>query len=196
MARMNHPSTLRLLERKDNVGLMKGNIFALIMRATTLPPPKKQSLIKDVSEMSDNEIMTLYSRIIADIQLAVTAKWEAKLEQYLTRTPPPPTYAENKGTRTPTEFLEDTWGRFMDHNVLYQDTLSDYDNKLIPALYRYWQLHGRSPEDRLPPPRQKRTDAILDSLAAYTPYSLDEIKKAVRASDRRESRARSQESKN
>ena len=174
-----------------NTDLVKDHIAKFIEYATKLSQPEKDSLIQDVSEMSDAAVKALYARMIADIASAATLMWKARLDQYLKRIPPPQKYATDRGTRTPREFLEDVWGAFMDHNVLYQDTLSDYDDKLIPALYRHWQLHGRAPGDRLPPPRQKRTDAILDSLAVYTPYSIEEIKKAVRAIDRRESRARS-----
>jgi hypothetical protein len=175
---------------------MRDLIIKFLESAKTLSKREKDSLAQDVAQMSEAAIAGLQPRITSDIASASVSMREAELDGYLRGTPPPPKYATHKGDRNQIEFLEQVWGQFMDYGILYQDTLRRYHNQLILAIRRHWQLHGRRPEDRLPTPRQRRTDVILDSLAAYTTFSINDIKKAVRASDRRESRARSYEADN
>ena len=76
-------------------------------------------------------------------------------------------------------------GRASDRGVLYQDTLSSYDGKLIPAIYNYWNSHARLDSDRLPLPKRDRTEAILQRVVAHGPDAFEDVMRAVRAFARR-----------
>jgi hypothetical protein len=139
--------------------------------------------------MPSELIDKLYRRIIHDTKVAIELFWEIKLTRYISENPQK--FADAKGDRTPIQFLEDVWGPYMDRGVLYQDVLTDYDDKLIPAIYRYWNRFGRGENDRIPPPRQERTDAIIRRLVSYSPYSKADLAHAALAIQKREIRGQS-----
>ena len=118
-------------------------------------------------------------------EAAEVLMWKNKLEAYIEGDPPPPKYGTDRGTRNPLQFLETVWGEYLDHGVLYQDTLSSYDAKLIPSIYNYWNNHVRLDSDRLPLPKRDRTEAILHRIVAHGPDTFADVMRAVRAYARR-----------
>jgi hypothetical protein len=131
----------------------------------------------------DAIIRELYVRMMSVAEAAETLAWQSRLQTFIETGPPQ--YRSHREGRTPLQFLEDVWGEFMDHGVLYQDVLSAYDEKLIPAIYNHWNSHQRTGGERLPLPKRERTEAILRRIVAHGPDSLDDVMRAVRAYARR-----------
>jgi hypothetical protein len=167
---------------------LREQIIGLIKAAEGIAEEELISDAEFVRSAPDSVVRDLHGRMMSNVDRAKKITWEAKLEEYIQAKPPK--YETHKHDfADPSDFLRKVWGDYIKHGVLYQDTLSHYDNKIIPAVYRYWQLHGRPLNDRLPPPRQKRTDTILQQVSDG-PWSAEEIRRAIRALDRRDQRSK------
>jgi hypothetical protein len=158
---------------------------------------KVSSVIEDEAESLKSFVKTASSEVINDIivrmkssvKIAEVELWRKKLQDYINTSPPK--YQPHLETRTPVEFLEDVWGEYMDHEVLYQDNLSAYDRKLIPAIYNYWSGHARKDRERVPPPKRDRTDAIIRRIESQGAESIEEVARAIHARERRTERSHS-----
>jgi len=169
--------------------ILRLELERLIYDLPDLSDAERESLSRDVSELSDESLLKLCVSLKATLEHAVKGEWEKRLQNYLEGKPPPPKYEVDRGSRTPIEFLEETWGKYLDHGVLYQDKLTEYDDKLIKSIYGHWGKHGRAPDDRLPLPKSARADAVLQQVA-HGRYTLEEIIRTVRTVDRRGQRSR------
>lgn len=174
----------------NNMYLLRQNILDIVINSDDLADNRRGDLVTFIQNTSDETIKELNYRIIYSIASAETFMWKSKLEEHINGNPPPEKYDADKGGRTPLQFLEDVWGEYMDHGVLYQDILSSYDAKLIPAIYNYWNRNPRLDSHRLPPPKQARTESIIQRIVAQGPDTLDDIMRAARALGRRDQRAR------
>jgi len=171
---------------------MRNRIISFITPTANLDldEARLKSLKDFVETAPDSTIREIYSRMMSIAEAAEMLSWKNKLKKYITGSPPPLKYETGRGTRTPLQFLEDVWGEYLDHNVLYQDDLTAYDDRIIPAIYNYWNKHPRQPTDRLPLPKRDRTEAIISRVIAHGPDSLEDVMKAIRAYARREDRQR------
>ena len=140
-----------------------------------------------IREAPDHVIEDLGAQLRANILTSERLLWQATLEEFFESEPPRYDDHKHEYANAP-DFLKKVWGEFIKQRVLYLDRLSQYDPKLIPAVRRYWQLHGRSDDDvdapQLPPPRQSRTKTILEHVATVSPYSIEEIIRAAIAENR------------
>ncbi len=164
---------------------MRQRIINFIRSAPEQPEERWQPLEIFIESAPDSTVREIYARMMSVAEAAEVLMWKNKLEAYINGRPPPPKYVTGKGTRNPLQFLETVWGEYLDHGVLYQDTLSAYDGKLIPAIYNYWNGHPRSDSDRLPLPKRDRTEAILHRVVAHGPDTFEDVMRAVRAYARR-----------
>jgi hypothetical protein len=164
---------------------MRQRIINFIRPAPEQPEGRWKPLEKFIESAPDPVVRNVYARMISVAEAADILMWKDRLEAYIAGTPPPPKYETVKGSGSPLQFLEAVWGEYLDHGVLYQDTLSSYDNKLIPAIYNYWNNHTRLGSDRLPLPKRDRTEAILRRVVAHGPDSFEDVMRAVRAFARR-----------
>jgi hypothetical protein len=172
----------------NSITLMRHKIVDFIKDSPSLPEDRSKNLEKFVKSAPESHINEIYSRMMSVAEASETLYWSNKLKEYIKSNPPK--YSENKEKTTPPQFLEKIWGEYMDHNVLYQDELSSYDEKLIPAIYTYWNYNGRPPEDRLPLPKRNRTESIVKHIVEHGPHSLEDVVRAVRAYARREEKTR------
>jgi hypothetical protein len=164
---------------------MRQRIINFIRAAPETPEQRWKPLETFIESAPDSTVREIYVRMMSVAEAAEILMWKNKLEAYIEGNPPPPKYETDRGTRNPLQFLETVWGEYLDHGVLYQDTLSSYDAKLIPAIYNYWNNHVRLDSDRLPLPKRDRTEAILHRVVAHGPDSFDDVMRAVRAYARR-----------
>ena len=152
-------------------------------------PEQREELWKQlerfIESASDSVVRKVYARMMSVAEAAEVLMWKEKLEAYIKADPPPPKYETTRDSGSPLQFLEAVWGEYLDHDVLYQDTLSAYDSKLIPAIYNYWNSHDRLDSDRLPLPKRDRTEAILRRVVAHGPDPFEDVMRAVRAYARR-----------
>ena len=164
---------------------MRQRIINFLKSAPEQPEERWKSLEKFIEAAPDAVVRNVYARMMSVAEAADILMWKGKLEAYLNGDPPPPKYETTKGSGSPLKFLEAVWGEYLDHGVLYQDILSSYDSKLIPAIYNYWNSHTRLADDRLPLPKRDRTEAILRRVVAHGPDSFEDVMRAVRAYARR-----------
>lgn len=164
---------------------MRQRIIEFIKAAPEQPEERWKSLGRFIESAPDSVVRKVHARMMSIAEAAEILMWKDKLEAYIKGDPPPPKYETSKGSGNPLQFLEAVWGEYLDHGVLYQDTLSLYDGKLIPAIYNYWNNHTRLSSDRIPLPKRDRTEAILRRVVAHGPDSFEEIMRAVRAYARR-----------
>ena len=164
---------------------MRQQIINFIRAAPEAPEQRWKPLETFIESAPDSTVREIYARMMSVAEAAEVLMWKNKLEAYIEGDPPPPKYETDRGTRNPLQFLETVWGEYLDHGVLYQDTLSSYDAKLIPAIYNYWNNHVRLDSDRLPLPKRDRTEAILHRVVAHGPDSFEDVMRAVRAYARR-----------
>jgi hypothetical protein len=169
---------------------MRKRIIGLFQNVEWIEQSKRDSMEKFIDSAPDSIVRDLYARLIADTEAAETIMWKKKLQDYINGTPPPPKYETDRGVRRPLQFLEEVWGEYMDHGVLYQDVLSSYDDKIIPAIYSHWNRYPRSEKDRLPLPKQDRTDTILQRMATNGHDTIQDILHAARAYEKRSQRSR------
>lgn len=159
-----------------------------LIRALDISDEDRKSLVDFIDSAPQHSLHELGKQITEDVKAAERLLWEAKLEEFFESSPPK--YETHKADyKNAPDMLKQVWGEYIKHNVLYLDKLTDYDDKLIPSVYRHWQLHGRSPDDKLPSPKQRRTDAIVQHVMSG-PYGTAEILRAIRAFDRRNQRSR------
>jgi hypothetical protein len=164
---------------------MRQRIINFIRAAPEAPDKRRPPLETFIESAPDTTVREIYARMMSVAEAAEVLMWRNKLEEYINRNPPPPKYETDRATRNPLQFLESVWGEYLDHGVLYQDTLSAYDGKLIPAIYNYWNNHIRLDTDRLPLPKRDRTEAILHRVVAHGPDNFEDVMRAVRAYARR-----------
>ena len=169
---------------------MRQRIINFIRRAPDEPENRWKPLEAFIESAPDTTVREIFARMMSVAEAAEVLMWKNQLEAYIEGHPSPPKYETDRGTRTPLQFLEAVWGEYLDHGVLYQDTLSSYDGKLIPAIYNYWNNHVRLDSDRLPLPKRDRTEAILQRVVAHGPDSFEDVMRAVRAYARRGERER------
>jgi hypothetical protein len=164
---------------------MRLRIINFIRAAPEQPEALWLPLERFIEQAPDSVVRKVYARMMSVAEAAESLMWKEKLEAYIKGDPPPPKYETTKDSGSPLQFLETVWGTYLDHGVLYQDTLSAYDSKLIPAIYNYWNSHDRLSCDRLPLPKRDRTEAILRRVVAHGPDPFEEVMRAVRAYARR-----------
>jgi len=169
---------------------MRQRIINFIRRAPDEPENRWKPLEAFIESAPDTTVREIFARMMSVAEAAEVLMWKNQLEAYIEGHPSPPKYETDRGTRTPLQFLEAVWGEYLDHGVLYQDTLSSYDGKLIPAIYNYWNNHVRLDSDRLPLPKRDRTEAILQRVVAHGPDTFEDVMRAVRAYARRGERER------
>lgn len=169
---------------------MRQRIINFLRGAPERPEEMWQPLERFIESASDSIVRKVYARMMSVAEAAEILAWKDKLEAYISGDPPPLKYETAKGSGSPLQFLEAVWGEYLDHGVLYQDTLSSYDSKLIPAIYNYWNNHARQSSDRLPLPKKDRTEAILRRIVTHGPDSFEDVMRAVRAYARRGERDR------
>jgi hypothetical protein len=122
------------VEFKSSVDSIVGFVDSL----QNIPQETRESLKQGIKCLPRSILINLHTCIKSDIEMAINLAWETKLKEYIEGFPPPQKYETDRGARNPIEFLEDVWGEYMNRGVLYQDMLTSYDDKLIPAIYRYW----------------------------------------------------------
>ena len=164
---------------------MRQRIINFIRAAPEQPEELWKPLERFIESASDSVVRTVYARMMSVAEAAEILMWKEKLEAFVKADPPPLKYETTKDSGNPLEFLEAVWGEYLDHGVLYQDTLSAYDSKLIPAIYNYWNSHERLSSNRLPLPKRDRTEAILRRVVAHGPDPFEDVMRAVRAYARR-----------
>jgi hypothetical protein len=164
---------------------MRRRIVDFIKSAPEQPEEQWKPLERFIESAPDSVVRKVYARMMSVAEAAEVLMWKGKLEAYINGKPPPPKYETAKDSGGPLRFLEAVWGEYLDHGVLYQDTLSSYDTKLIPAIYNYWNNHTRQSTHRLPLPKKDRTEAILRRVVAHGPDPFEDIMRAVRAYARR-----------
>ncbi len=164
---------------------MRQRIINFIRAAPELPEHRWKPLETFIESAPDATVREIYARMMSVAEAGEVLMWKNRLGAYIEGNPPPPKYETDRGTRNPLQFLEAVWGEYLDHGVLYQDTLSSYDGKLIPAIYNYWNNHVRLDSDRLPLPKRDRTEAILQRVVAHGPDTFEDVMRAVRAYARR-----------
>ncbi len=169
---------------------MRQRIINFIRAAPEASENQWKPLETFIESAPDTTVREIFARMMSVAEAAEVLMWKNKLEAYIEGDPPPPKYETARGTRNPLQFLEAVWGVYLDHGVLYQDTLSSYDGKLIPAIYNYWNNHARLDSDRLPLPKRDRTEAILHRVVAHGPDTFEDVMRAVRAYARRGERER------
>ncbi len=165
--------------------IMRQKIIDFIKDAPEPTEARGKLLEKFIQSAPDNTVREIYARMMSVAEAAETLTWKAKLQEYIKGNPPPPKYEADKGTRNPVQFLEDVWGEYMDHGVLYQDDLTSYDEKLIPAIYNYRHSNQKLAGGRLPLPKRDRTEAIVQRVVTHGPDSLEDVMRAIRAYARR-----------
>jgi hypothetical protein len=164
---------------------MRQRIINFVRAAPEQTEQRWQPIEAFIGSAPDSTVREIYARMMSVAEAAEVLMWKDKLQAYIEGNPPPPKYETDRGTKNPLQFLEAVWGAFLDHGVLYQDTLSSYDGKLIPSIYNYWNNHVRSDSDRLPLPKRDRTEAILHRVVAHGPDPFEDVMRAVRAYARR-----------
>ena len=164
---------------------MRQRIINFVKAAPEQSEKLWRPLEKFIESAPDATVREIYARMMSVAEAAEALMWKTRLEAFIGGKPPPPKYETDRGARNPLQFLETVWGKYLDHGVLYQDTLSSYDGKLIPAIYNYWNSHARLDSDRLPLPKRDRTEAILQRVVAHGPDAFEDVMRAVRAYARR-----------
>jgi hypothetical protein len=164
---------------------MRQRIINFIRAAPEQSEKQWKRLEAFIASAPDTTVREIHARMMSVAGAAEVLMWKNKLQAYIEGNPSPPKYEADRGTRNPLQFLEAVWGEFLDHGVLYQDTLSSYDSKLIPSIYNYWNSHSRLDGDRLPLPKRDRTEAILQRVVAHGPDAFEDVMRAVRAYARR-----------
>jgi hypothetical protein len=164
---------------------MRQRIINFVKAAPERPEQRWRPLETFIESAPDATVREIYARMMSVAEAAEVLMWKASLEAFIGGNPPPPKYESDRGARNPLQFLEAVWGEYLDHGVLYQDTLSAYDGKLIPAIYNYWNSRARQDNDRLPLPKRDRTEAILQRIVAHGPDAFEDVMRAVRAYARR-----------
>ena len=122
---------------------MRQRIINFVRAAPEQTEQRWQPLETFIESAPDSTVREIYARMMSVAEAAEVLMWKDKLQAYIEGNPPPPKYETDRGTRNPLQFLEAVWGEYLDHGVLYQDTLSSYDGKLIPSIYNYWNNHVR-----------------------------------------------------
>lgn len=161
-----------------------------LIRALDISEEDRINLVDFVGNAPDHSIHDLGRQIADDVKAAERLLWGAKLDEFFESGPPK--YETHKANyKNAPDMMNQVWGLYIKHNVLYLDRLTDYDDKLIPSVRRYWQLHGHSEDDvPLPLPRQRRRGDILGHIAAIGPYSVKEVIKAALSETRTNQRHR------
>jgi hypothetical protein len=164
---------------------MRQRIINFIRAAPEQTERRWKTIETFIESAPDSTVREIYARMMSVAEAAEVLMWKDRLQAYIDGNPPPPRYETDRGSKNPLQFLEAVWGEYLDHGVLYQDTLSSYDGKLIPSIYNYWNNHVRSDSDRLPLPKRDRTEAILHRVVAHGPDTFEDVMRAVRAYARR-----------
>jgi hypothetical protein len=164
---------------------MRQRVINFIRAAPEQPEELWKQLEQFIESAPDSVVRKVYARMMSVAEAAEVLMWKEKLEGFIKADPPPLKYETTKDSGNPLQFLEAVWGEYLDHGVLYQDSLSAYDSKLIPAIYNYWNSHERLSNDRLPLPKRDRTEAILRRVVAHGPDPFEDVMRAVRAYARR-----------
>jgi hypothetical protein len=174
----------------DPTNTMRDELCNLI-RVLQISDEDRDEFLDFVRNAPSPVVQDVCQRTSSNIRTACRENWEARLEEYINSKPPKYEDHKDRVKDAPT-FLKTIWGEFIEHGVLYLDRLSEYDAKLIPAVRRYWQLHGKAKTDielpSFPPPRQNRKRAVLEQAAAASLYSVEDILRAAMAEVRTKQR--------
>jgi hypothetical protein len=183
------PASVHLFE-PENIDYMdlRYNLEIFLEKLPNISKDERDGLLAEARELSDAGIDVVYQKIKSMVMGVVKLEWERRLEDFINGNPPPPKYKDYNGTGSPIEFLEEVWGKYLDRGVLYQYRLFEHDDKIVKAIYNYWDRNGRAPGDRLPLPKKMRTNAVLQQVADGGPYEVEDVVRAVRALDRRTQR--------
>lgn len=114
----------------------------------------------------DNEALEQAANLLVQAQFE---KMSSGLPAALPQPGEIPQYADREDRKqNPVEFYNHWWKPYQDASLLYQDTLTKYDPKIVAAIYSYCQRNDMVAREHLPPTKSERISKELEGMDAQT----------------------------